>query len=158
MNKIYKVVWSEARNCYVVVSELAKRKVRAKSLVAAVLAAGVLAAGAVDSAVTVYAAEKVDNGISQEVIDEEDELLARGANVTARAVEGETKPGDLKTYVQKAGQVHRDEDIAIGEGSEVNRVLQYHEDTREWKEDDSDRGVAVGYQASVLGGGGVAVG
>ena len=25
MNKIYKVVWSKARNCYVVVSELAKR-------------------------------------------------------------------------------------------------------------------------------------
>ena len=156
MNKIYKVVWSEARNCYVVVSELAKRKVRAKSLVAAVLAAGVLAAGAVDSAVTVYAAEKVDNGISQEVIDEEDELLARGANVTARAVEGETKLGELKTYEQKAGQVHRDEDIAIGEGSEVNRVLQYHEG--KWVEDASARGVAVGYQASVLGGGGVAVG
>lgn len=25
MNKIYKVVWSKVRNCYVVVSELAKR-------------------------------------------------------------------------------------------------------------------------------------
>ena len=159
MNKIYKVVWSEARNCYVVVSELAKRKVRAKSMVAAVLAAGVLAAGAVDSDLTVYAAEKADNGISQEVIDEEDELLARGANVTARADEGETKPGEeLKLYEQKAGQVHRDEDIAIGKGSKVNRVLQYHEDTGEWKEDNSARGVAVGYQASVLGGGGVAVG
>lgn len=158
MNKIYKVVWSEARNCYVVVSELAKRKVRAKSLVAAVLAAGVLAAGAVDSAVTVYAAEKADNGISQEVIDEEDALLARGANVTARAVEGETKEGELKPYEQKAGQVHRDEDIAIGEGSEVNRVLQYHEATGKWKEDVSAGGVAVGHKASVLGGGSVAVG
>lgn len=158
MNKIYKVVWSEARNCYVVVSELAKRKVRAKSLVAAVLAAGVLAAGAVDSAVTVYAAEKADNGISQEVIDEEDALLARGANVTARAVEGETKEGELKPYEQKAGQVHRDEDIAIGEGSKVNRVLQYHEATGKWKEDVSAGGVAVGHKASVLGGGSVAVG
>ena len=59
MNKIYKVVWSEARNCYVVVSELAKRKVRAKSLVAAVLIAGVLAAGAVDNDIlpAAYAAE-----------------------------------------------------------------------------------------------------
>lgn len=25
MNKIYKVIWSRVRNCYVVVSELAKR-------------------------------------------------------------------------------------------------------------------------------------
>ncbi|WP_370821092.1 ESPR domain-containing protein [Acidaminococcus massiliensis] len=28
MNKIYKVVWSKVRNCYVVVSELAKRNIR----------------------------------------------------------------------------------------------------------------------------------
>lgn len=28
MNKIYKVVWSKVRNCYVVVSELAKRNMR----------------------------------------------------------------------------------------------------------------------------------
>ncbi|MBQ8701042.1 MAG: ESPR domain-containing protein [Acidaminococcaceae bacterium] len=26
MNKIYKVIWSKVRNCYVAVSEIAKRK------------------------------------------------------------------------------------------------------------------------------------
>ena len=32
MNKIYKVIWSKARNCYVVVSELAKRNGKCKSV------------------------------------------------------------------------------------------------------------------------------
>ena len=31
MNKIYKVVWSKVRNCYVVVSELAKRNGKCKA-------------------------------------------------------------------------------------------------------------------------------
>ena len=45
MNKVYQVVWSKARNCYVVVSELAKRSGKcssggSKKVLAAVLAAG----------------------------------------------------------------------------------------------------------------------
>ena len=45
MNKIYKVIWSKARNCYVVVSEIAKRNGKCsssmnKKLIAAFLAAG----------------------------------------------------------------------------------------------------------------------
>ena len=31
MNKVYQVVWSKARNCYVVVSELAKRSGKCSS-------------------------------------------------------------------------------------------------------------------------------
>ena len=45
MNKIYKIIWSKARNCYVVVSELAKRNGKCssslnKKIIAAFLAAG----------------------------------------------------------------------------------------------------------------------
>ena len=32
MNKIYKVIWSKARNCYIVVSEMAKRKVKGSNV------------------------------------------------------------------------------------------------------------------------------
>lgn len=47
MNKVYQVVWSKARNCYVVVSELAKRSGKcgsggSKKMLTAVLAAGVM--------------------------------------------------------------------------------------------------------------------
>ena len=49
MNKIYKIIWSKARNCYVVVSELAKRNGKAssglnKKIIAAFLAAGTVMA------------------------------------------------------------------------------------------------------------------
>lgn len=47
MNKIYKVVWSEARNCYVVVSELAKKCIKPGRSTAALLAVLALMAGAV---------------------------------------------------------------------------------------------------------------
>lgn len=47
MNKIYKVIWSKAKNCYVVVSELAKRNGKCssslnKKMIAAFLAGGLL--------------------------------------------------------------------------------------------------------------------
>ncbi|MDY6290408.1 MAG: ESPR-type extended signal peptide-containing protein [Succiniclasticum sp.] len=52
MNKIYKVIWSKARNCYVVVSELAKRNGKCssslnKKIIAAFLAAGMTMAATV---------------------------------------------------------------------------------------------------------------
>jgi len=52
MNKIYKVVWSKVRNCYVVVSELAKRNGKCssslnKKIIAAFLAAGMTMAATV---------------------------------------------------------------------------------------------------------------
>ena len=53
MNKVYKVIWSKAKNCYVVASELAKSHTKApksgvmsRALVAGVLAC-VLSCGAV---------------------------------------------------------------------------------------------------------------
>ena len=52
MNKVYKVIWSKARNCYVVVSELAKRNGKSssslnKKIIAAFLAAGMTMAATV---------------------------------------------------------------------------------------------------------------
>ena len=52
MNKIYKVIWSKAKNCYVVVSELAKRNGKCssslnKKIIAAFLAAGMTMAATV---------------------------------------------------------------------------------------------------------------
>jgi len=45
MNKVFKVIWSEARNCYVVVSEMAKncsKSCSTKKLLAMLLATGVM--------------------------------------------------------------------------------------------------------------------
>ena len=48
MNKVYKVIWSKVRNCYVVVSELAKRNGKCssalnKKILALFLATGLVA-------------------------------------------------------------------------------------------------------------------
>lgn len=52
MNRIYKVVWNEARNCYVVASELAKKQTKGcgKKMLAAVLAAGIFSVTGAGSA------------------------------------------------------------------------------------------------------------
>ena len=47
MNKIYKVIWSKARNCYVVVSEMAKRNGKCSSSLNKKIIASFLAAGTV---------------------------------------------------------------------------------------------------------------
>ena len=65
MNKIYKVIWSKVRNCYVVVSEMAKRNGKCssslnKKIIASFLAAGLVAA----LPMGVEAATKINQGTS----------------------------------------------------------------------------------------------
>ncbi|WP_305120451.1 ESPR-type extended signal peptide-containing protein [Megasphaera sp. SC8-1] len=66
MNKIYKVVWNKARNCYVVASEFAKNhqtgssRIKAAS-VAAVMAATMLTIGTG----VIYAADNVDTSVKE---------------------------------------------------------------------------------------------
>lgn len=48
MNKIFKVIWSKSKQCYVVVSEMAKNKTgKKKIVVASILAALAMQAGVV---------------------------------------------------------------------------------------------------------------
>ena len=55
MNKIFKVVWSKSKECYVVVSEVAKNNGGKKKVLASVLAGlAMLAAGNANAAVTEY--------------------------------------------------------------------------------------------------------
>ena len=45
MNKIFKIVWSKSRQCYIVVSEYAKNTSGKKAIATALLAFSVLAGG-----------------------------------------------------------------------------------------------------------------
>ena len=64
MNKIYKVIWSKTRNCYIVVSEYAKRNGKCSSSMNKKLIAAFLAAGTVMSVTGSAWAEEVDYQIS----------------------------------------------------------------------------------------------
>lgn len=94
MNKIFKVVWSNAKNCYIVVSELAKSRVTADSLCKIVVVASICTSIACDNNIL--------------------------ASVYAEETLGTTKQDDEIAL----GQINRDEDIAIGKDSIVNRVIQ----------------------------------
>lgn len=176
MNKIYKVIWSNAKNCYVVVSELAKSRVKAVSLCKILVAASIFASVVSDNNVLArdYAEEKEAVSVEEGIInngetavedgntDEEEkdiEQINKTMVSNLKSVAGETKPGDTHSDAEIArGDIHREEDIAIGENSSVNRVMQDVTGNGDWREDTSAGGVAVGANASVMGGGGTAVG
>lgn len=175
MNKVYKVIWSNAKNCYVVVSELAKSRVKAVNLCKTLVAVSILTAVVSDSGILAraYAEEKEAISVEEEIIDdseryvsEEDIIDEEKINKTMSSkAAGDKKPGTTVKYDNIiTGEVHeghesgRYGDIAIGENSSVNRVMQDPNGTGNWGEDASAAGVAVGANASVMGGGGTAVG
>ena len=49
MNKIFKVIWSKSKQCYIVVSEIAKNKTGKKKIVVASILAILAMAGTVNS-------------------------------------------------------------------------------------------------------------
>lgn len=175
MNKVYKVIWSNAKNCYVVVSELAKSRVKAVNLCKTLVAVSILTAVVSDGDILAraYAEEKEAIFVEEEIIDdseryvsEEDIIDEEKINKTMSSkAAGDKKPGTTVKYDEIiTGKVHeghesgRYGDIAIGENSSVNRVMQDPNGTGNWGEDASAAGVAVGANASVMGGGGTAVG
>lgn len=175
MNKVYKVIWSNAKNCYVVVSELAKSRVKAVNLCKTLVAVSILTAVVSDSGILAraYAEEKEAISVEEEIIDdseryvsEEDIIDEEKINKTMSSkAAGDKKPGTTVKYDNIiTGKVHEGHefgqygDIAIGENSSVNRVMQDPNGTGNWGEDASAAGVAVGANASVMGGGGTAVG
>lgn len=179
MNKIYKVIWSNAKNCYVVVSELAKSRVKAVSLCKILVAASIFASVVSDNNILAraYAEEKEAVSVEEGIInngetaaedgntDEEEKDLEQINKTMSSKAAGDKKTGTTVKYDKIiTGEVHeRHEsgeygDIAIGENSSVNRVMQDVTGNGDWREDTSAGGVAVGANASVMGGGGTAVG
>lgn len=175
MNKVYKVIWSNAKNCYVVVSELAKSRVKAVNLCKTLVAVSILTAVVSDGDILAraYAEEKESISVEEEIIDdseryisEEDIIDEEKINKTMSSkAAGDKKPGTTVKYDNIiTGEVHAGHasgqygDIAIGENSSVNRVMQDPNGNDKWGEDASAAGVAVGANASVMGGGGTAVG
>lgn len=70
MNKIHKVIWSNAKNCYVVVSELAKSRVKAVSLCKILVAASIFASVVSDNNILAraYAEEKEAVSVEEGII------------------------------------------------------------------------------------------
>ena len=137
MNKIYKVVWSKARNCYVVASEFAKSyshgNKRTRSMTAAVAAALLLTGF---GGMGIEAANPAPNDTNI--------VIGKGAHVSVwNGVTGQNISGD----------------IAIGEGahawngeySDPDGAYKSYIGTQEWFLDFGQGGVAFDHSGGLLG-------
>ena len=99
MNKIYKVIWSRVRHCYVVVSELAKRAGKGKNChlgPAAHLAAGALCVGLLTLGGHVFPAEAV--GEATVAATTQNQYVAFLVTVDSGTVKGNDNGQDTNTF------------------------------------------------------------
>ena len=143
MNKIYRVIWNKVRNCYVVVSEIAKRNSKGSAVTdcrrrfSSVLAAMVLAS-------------LLNLGVAAPVWAEDPVPPATGANyygvnateTTSSNKNGEGATGDNAIAAGVNAKAAGDNAIAIGNGAKA-------------KESDS---IAIGTGATAKGVGSIALG
>lgn len=104
MNKIYKVIWSRAKNCYVVVSELAGSHVknnsgnRTKVLASAVLTVSLLASFPADSLAAdtaTGAGAGVAYGTGSNAPKAENVAIGKGATISYQGGVGQPSTGDI---------------------------------------------------------------
>lgn len=127
MNKTFKVIWSKARNAYIVVSELAKNYCRASKTVAAAVMvsvlAGTMAASPAWAKVTEYSSQKytVVTGTIKTMKDDHDNPAAQPTYTKADMAIGSNSvaKGDKSTAIGNNSNVDGDYSIAIGNTSMV---------------------------------------
>lgn len=134
MNKIYKVIWSHAKNCYVVVSELAGSHVknnsgnRTKVLASAVLTVSLLASFPVDSLAAdtaTGAGTGVAYGTGSNAPKAENVAIGKGATISYQGGVGQPSTGDITigggartlNYIDQGGG------IAIGMNAFVENMV-----------------------------------
>ncbi len=185
MNKIYKIIWSKARNCYVVVSELAKRNGKCKNAfhglaaysqvngkacfaglsraICAVLLAGLVsypgsvAWGASGTMVTgVQTSTRVVNGVSVVTSVTPIRLGSASGSNSVAAGDGSSASADKTVALGFYAQASGSEATAVGAGAKA-----YAFGASAFGRNTvvrGERGVAIGYGATALGKSAVAFG
>ena len=127
MNKTFKVIWSKARNAYIVVSELAKNYCRASKTVAAAVMvsvlAGTMAASPAWGAVTEHSSKNY-NVVTGTIITMEDDHGNPSGPLTYTTADmaigsSSVAKGDKSTAIGNNSNVDGDYSIAIGNTSMV---------------------------------------
>ena len=112
MNKVFKVIWNKSKNCYVVVSELAKNNSGKKKIVVA----GIFAALAMTNANVAFAVNDVPSGSNTNAV-----AFGNGASVTGLNAIGLGKDAKANknnvVVIGTGANAESNESIAIGNGS-----------------------------------------
>ena len=143
MNKVFKVIWNKSKNCYVVVSELAKNNSGKKKIVVA----GIFAALAMTNANVAFAVNDVPSGSNTTAV-----AFGTGASVTGLNAVGLGKDAKANknnvVVIGTGANAESNESIAIGNGAystSSGAAL-------------STASVAVGSKASAVGNTTIAIG
>lgn len=133
MNKVFKVIWSEARNAYVVVSEIAKnygsKSCSTKKLLAMLIATGVMTCASMAPAL---AATSANSGQSQGVQAEAEKhtTLVDGTNTKVEKVK--TTDGRLEYKVNAVDtQYTAGENVAIDKDNKISVDLSQYAKTED---------------------------
>ncbi len=144
MNRIYKVIWSKVRHCYVVVSELAKKdgksvstRARVSKKMAASLAVMALCAGMTSGVMAADTATGTGSGVAYGTSSESTKATNTAIGPAAKATGREQAVAVGNTATASDAY-----STAIGSGANVA----------------SSFGTALGYKATVTGGSGTALG
>ena len=126
MNKAFKIIWSEARNAYIVVSELAKKHCRASKTISAAVMVSVLAgtmAAAPAWAKITETSKKYTVATGNVITTKDDHDNPSGPVTTSRADmaigTGSIAKGGNSTAIGNDSSVDGDFSIAIGNNSKV---------------------------------------
>lgn len=118
MNKVFKVIWSEARNAYVVVSEIAKnhgsKSCSTKKLLTMLIATGVMTCASMAPAM---AAPNVDASATVNVGKKAAVDVAENAKVNVKKDAKVNVEESAKLSVAKGSNVSVDKNVTIGKGA-----------------------------------------
>ena len=112
MNKVFKVIWNKSKNCYVVVSELAKNNSGKKKIVVA----GIFAALAMINANVAFAVNNVPSGSYTTAVAFGDGASVTGANAVGLGKDAKANKNNV-VVIGTGAKAESNESIAIGNGS-----------------------------------------
>ena len=154
MNKVFKVIWSEARNAYVVVSEMAKshgtKSCSTKKLLAMLIATGVMTCASVAPAMAANLAPndtKIEVGKEAKAKGGDSVAIGNGAEAKAAngiAIGYESLSGDRGWGVAVGGNTQAIGTYSVALG-QTAKVLEYE-------------GIAIGHTSLSEGSGAIAIG
>lgn len=180
MNKIYKLIWNKAKNCWVVASELAKGRGKDKSrvknsLLAVFVMSALLAGGVADvQALTQQEKDEIKNEVALDLLDK----IAHGGEIPG--AKAEYGPTNFPEAIANRIFYYNDVSSKIGEKLKHDGLTlryfgvrpEYHEPSRDyleryanpdWTNVDNDgafgaHSMALGYRAFSEANHGVAIG
>ena len=112
MNKVFKVIWNKSKNCYVVVSELAKNNSGKKKIVVA----GIFSALAMINANVVFAVNNVPSGSYTTAVAFGDGASVTGANAVGLGKDAKANKNNV-VVIGTGANADSHDSIAIGNGA-----------------------------------------